>query len=154
MLRQAVNWGVTYWDTAHSYRWGKSEKGIGKYFEKYPGDRKKIFLVTKSGAWTKSGMTKDLEELLRALKEALDRADLFVHHAVTREPLSVRERMSSILDQLRDQDYLPFQRLFEPEEGRIGVVVAFLAILELIKGALVEVVQNEPLGPIYLKPAE
>ncbi|MDJ0656582.1 MAG: ScpA family protein [Xanthomonadales bacterium] len=96
----------------------------------------------------------DLEELLRALKEALDRADLFVHHAVTREPLSVRERMSSILDQLRDQDYLPFQRLFEPEEGRIGVVVAFLAILELIKGALVEVVQNEPLGPIYLKPAE
>ena len=52
MLRQAVKWGVTYWDTANSYEGGNSEMGIGKYFEKFPEDRKKIFLVTKSTAWT------------------------------------------------------------------------------------------------------
>ncbi len=60
MLRQAVQWGVTYWDTAPSYQWGKSEKGFGKYFGKYPQDRQKIFLVTKSDAWTTNGMTKEL----------------------------------------------------------------------------------------------
>ncbi len=81
MLRQAVKWGVTYWDTANSYRWGKSEKGIGKYFERYPGDRKKIFLVTKSGAWTKSGMTKDLEESLERMRT--DYVDLFFVHGIS-----------------------------------------------------------------------
>ena len=60
MLRQAVKWGVTYWDTAPSYSWGRSEAGFGKYLDKYPQDRKKIFLVTKSGAWTTNGMTRDL----------------------------------------------------------------------------------------------
>ena len=81
MLRQAVNWGVTYWDTAHSYRWGKSEKGIGKYFDRYPQDRKKIFLVTKSGAWTKNGMTKDLNESLERMRT--DYIDLFFVHAIS-----------------------------------------------------------------------
>ena len=52
LLKQAVKWGVTYWDTANSYEGGRSEKGIGKYFSRYPEDRKKIFLVTKSGAWS------------------------------------------------------------------------------------------------------
>ncbi len=81
MLRQAVKWGVTYWDTANSYRWGKSEKGIGKYFDKYPRDRSKIFLVTKSGAWTKSGMTKDLEESLDRMRT--DYVDLFFVHGIS-----------------------------------------------------------------------
>ena len=81
MLRQAVKWGVTYWDTANSYRWGKSEKGIGKYFDKYPRDRSKIFLVTKSGAWTKSGMTKDLEESLDRMRA--DYVDLFFVHGIS-----------------------------------------------------------------------
>jgi predicted aldo/keto reductase-like oxidoreductase len=81
MLRQAVKWGVTYWDTANSYRWGKSEKGIGKYFEKYPRDRNKIFLVTKSGAWTKRGMTKDLEESLDRMRT--DYVDLFFVHGIS-----------------------------------------------------------------------
>ena len=81
MLRQAVKWGVTYWDTAHSYRWGKSEEGVGKYFDKYPGDRKKIFLVTKSGAWTKNGMTKDLNESLERMQT--DYVDLFFVHGIS-----------------------------------------------------------------------
>ena len=57
VLRQAFNLGVTYWDTANTYMGGKSEKGIGKYLEKYPEDRKRIFLVTKSHAWTLSGLS-------------------------------------------------------------------------------------------------
>ena len=81
MLRQAVKWGVTYWDTAHSYRWGKSEKGVGKYFDRYPQNRKKIFLVTKSGAWTKNGMTKDLNESLERMQT--DYVDLFFVHGIS-----------------------------------------------------------------------
>ncbi|UCD83024.1 MAG: aldo/keto reductase, partial [Desulfobacterales bacterium] len=81
MLRQAVKWGVTYWDTAHSYRWGNSEEGIGKYFQKYPQDREKIFLVTKSGAWTKNGMTDDLNESLERMQT--DYVDLFLVHGIS-----------------------------------------------------------------------
>ena len=81
MLRQAVKWGVTYWDTAPSYQWGKSEKGFGKYFGKYPQDRQKIFLVTKSGAWTTKGMTKELNESLERMKT--DYIDLFFVHGIS-----------------------------------------------------------------------
>ena len=62
LLRQAVRLGINYWDTAHSYGGGGSEKGIGKYLGKYPEDRKKIFLVTKSGAWTLKSMTRQLNQ--------------------------------------------------------------------------------------------
>jgi predicted aldo/keto reductase-like oxidoreductase len=81
LLRQAFKWGVTYWDTAHSYRWGKSEEGIGKYLNKFPDDRKEIFLVTKSGAWTMSGMTDDLHESLERMQT--DYIDLFFVHGIS-----------------------------------------------------------------------
>ena len=81
MLKQAINWGVTYWDTAHSYGGGRSEKGIGKYFAKYPQDRQKIFLVTKSGAWSIKGMTRELDESLERMKT--DYVDLFFVHAIS-----------------------------------------------------------------------
>ncbi|MEJ5358099.1 MAG: aldo/keto reductase [Desulfobacterales bacterium] len=80
LLRQAVRWGVTYWDTANSYEGGNSELGIGKYFEKYPEDRKKIFLVTKSTAWTLKGMSDHLNLSLERMKT--DYVDLFFVHAV------------------------------------------------------------------------
>ncbi len=81
MLRQAVKWGVTYWDTAPSYSWGRSESGFGKYFAKYPQDRQKIFLVTKSGAWTIGGMTDDLNTSLDRMKT--DYIDLFFIHGIS-----------------------------------------------------------------------
>ena len=81
MLKQAINWGVTYWDTAHSYGGGRSEKGIGKYFAKYPQDRQKIFLVTKSGAWSIKGMTRELDESLERMQT--DYVDLFFVHAIS-----------------------------------------------------------------------
>jgi len=80
LLKQAVNWGVTYWDTAHSYSGGRSEKGIGKYFARYPQDRKKIFLVTKSGAWSIKSMSRDLAESLERMQT--DYADLFFVHGI------------------------------------------------------------------------
>jgi predicted aldo/keto reductase-like oxidoreductase len=81
MLRQAVKWGATYWDTAPSYRWGRSEEGFGKYLGKYPEDRKKIFLVTKSGAWTTKGMTRDLNASLNKMKT--DYIDLYFVHGIS-----------------------------------------------------------------------
>ncbi|MFZ0133155.1 MAG: aldo/keto reductase [Desulfobacterales bacterium] len=80
LLKQAVKWGVTYWDTANSYEGGRSEKGIGKYFEKYPEDRQKIFLVTKTGAWTTGGMTEHLDTSLERMQT--DVIDLFFVHGI------------------------------------------------------------------------
>jgi hypothetical protein len=80
VLRQAIKWGVTYWDTANSYYGGNSERQIGKYLGKYPEERKKIFLVTKSHAWTIDGMTRDLITSLERMKT--DYVDLFFVHSV------------------------------------------------------------------------
>jgi predicted aldo/keto reductase-like oxidoreductase len=81
LLKQAVKWGVTYWDTAHSYMGGRSEEGIGKYFARFPEDRQKIFLVTKSHAWNVSGMTRDLNNSLERMKT--DVIDLFFVHSIS-----------------------------------------------------------------------
>jgi len=81
MLRQAVKWGVTYWDTAHSYMGGNSEKRIGKYLMQYPQDRNRIFLVTKSYAWDDHGMEADLNQSLERMKT--DYVDLFLVHSVS-----------------------------------------------------------------------
>jgi segregation and condensation protein A len=94
-----------------------------------------------------------LKELLIVFKEALDRSTMFAHHHVRREPLSVRERMSNILVALQAERYVDFVRLFDPTEGRIGVTVTFLAILELLKESLVEVVQADEFGPIHVRAA-
>jgi len=94
-----------------------------------------------------------LQELLMAAKEAINRADMFSHHHVQMEPLSVRERMSRVLDSIGEIEFTAFSTLFTPEEGRMGVVVSLLAVLELIKESLIELVQSEPFAPIYIKAA-
>jgi len=96
----------------------------------------------------------ELRELLSALKDVISRAELFTHHHITRELLSVRERMSRIIGQLRENPFIEFHDLFSPEEGRMGVVVSFLALMELTREQLVDLVQNEPLGTIYIKVPE
>ncbi|HET6631221.1 MAG TPA: ScpA family protein [Rhodanobacteraceae bacterium] len=93
----------------------------------------------------------EMRELLLALKEVLHRADLFGNHAVRRETLSVRQRMGEVLSRLGDGQFHAFESLFTVSEGRLGVVVSFLAILELAKEHLVEIVQEQALAPIYLK---
>ncbi|AXS81754.1 MULTISPECIES: ScpA family protein [Marinobacter] len=93
----------------------------------------------------------DLREMLLALQGVLRRADLFTSHHVERERLSTRERMSAILSALQDDHFVTFESLFTAEEGRLGVVVTFLATLELVKEQLIEVVQAEVLGPIHVR---
>ncbi len=92
-----------------------------------------------------------LEELLVSMAEVLRRADMFESHQVTREALSTRERMSEVLERLKGGGFVPFVALFHVEEGRLGVVVTFMAVLELIKESLVELVQNEPFAPIHVR---
>jgi len=94
-----------------------------------------------------------LQEMLMAFKDVLQRADMFAHHHVNRERLSVRQRMSDILSSLRDAAFMEFVHLFRPEEGRMGVTVTFIAILELMKEGLIEIVQSEPYAPIHVRPA-
>ena len=93
----------------------------------------------------------DLGDMLNALRDVLGRAELFSHHQIQMEPLSVRERMTTIMDRLSRNPYMEFQYFFTPEEGRMGVVVAFLALMELTRERIVDIVQNEPMGQIYVK---
>ncbi len=93
----------------------------------------------------------DMREMLLALKDVLQRAELFTKHAVQREPLSVRQRMSELLSHIEDGQFHRFETLFTPEEGRLGVVVSFLAMLELAKEMLIQIVQEQPLAAIYVK---
>ncbi|MFN3963961.1 MAG: segregation and condensation protein A [Silanimonas lenta] len=93
----------------------------------------------------------ELREMLLALRDVLKRAELFSRHAIKREALSVRQRMGEVLGRLSADAFTGFTTLFEPAEGRLGVVVTFLAILELAKERLIEIVQEAPLSPIYVR---
>lgn len=93
----------------------------------------------------------DMRELMLALSDVLRRADMFTSHHVEKEKLSTRERMTQVLDNLRGRQFVPFVSLFTVSEGRLGVVVTFLAVMELIKESLVEMVQTEAFGPIHVK---
>ena len=93
----------------------------------------------------------ELREILIAFSDVLRRADMLTHHHIQREPLSVRERMSIVLGLLNDHPFVEFGRFFKPAEGRMGVVVTLLAILELMREQLIELVQNEPFAPIHLR---
>lgn len=92
-----------------------------------------------------------LEEILLSMAEVMRRNDLFESHQITREVLSTRERMSEVLERLKGGAFVPFVELFSVEEGKLGVVVTFMAILELVKESLIELVQNEPFAPIHVR---
>lgn len=94
-----------------------------------------------------------LDTLLKVFAEVLNRADMYTHHLIQREPLSMRERMSIVLEKVNADDFTDFTELFSAEEGRAGVIVSLLAILELLKNSLIDMVQNETNGPIYVKAA-
>lgn len=94
-----------------------------------------------------------LQSLLIAFKDVLQRVDINASHNVSRELLSVRERMSEVLSQLKGDKFVTFRNLFDVEEGRLGVVVTFLSILELCKEQMIDVVQSESFATIYIKPA-
>jgi segregation and condensation protein A len=92
-----------------------------------------------------------VEDLVMALADVFQRARMYSHHHVLAEPLSVRERMSSILVALEKDKYVEFTSLFAIDEGRRGVIVTFLAVLELVREMLIDLVQAKPLGPIHVR---
>jgi segregation and condensation protein A len=93
----------------------------------------------------------DMREILLALKDVLARADMFEEHEIQRETLSTRQRMADVLEKLNGTAFVPFITLFDASEGRLGVVVTFLAVMELTKESLVDLVQNEAFAPIHIK---
>ena len=95
--------------------------------------------------------TVTMQEMLVALKDVMARAQMFAHHQVQRERLSVRQRMSDVLGTLRTQSFVEFTQLFRPEEGRMGITVTFSAILELLREGLIEIVQAEQFAPIHVR---
>nr|WP_322095753.1 segregation/condensation protein A [Peristeroidobacter soli] len=95
-----------------------------------------------------------LKEMLDAFRDVLSRAEKFAHHHISRERLSQRERMTEILARLQTVAFFEFRQLFKPEEGRMGVTVTFIAILELMKEGLIEIVQAEAYAPIHVRTAQ
>ena len=95
-----------------------------------------------------------LEELSFALSEVMRRVEQSKAHLINFEQLSTRERMTEVLERMKNESFIEFCSLFKAEEGKIGVVVTFLAVLELLKDSLIEIVQSEELGPIYIKGIE
>jgi len=95
----------------------------------------------------------DLKDLVAAFQQVMQRASMYAHHHVQMESLSVRERMSSILARVNTSGFTAFSDLFTVAEGRMGVVVSFLAVLELVKESLIELTQSEPFAPIHVKAA-
>jgi segregation and condensation protein A len=95
----------------------------------------------------------ELKELIAAFQDVMKRASMYAHHHVQMESLSVRERMSSVLSKVNSTHFTSFMDLFTVEEGRMGVVVSFLAILELVKESLIDLTQAEPYAPIHVKAA-
>lgn len=94
-----------------------------------------------------------MEELMRAFRDVLKRSALTAHHHIQREPLSVRERMTNILSKLQESQFCKFESLFSLEEGKLGVVVSFMAILELVKQSMIQITQTEAYSPIHISVA-
>ena len=92
-----------------------------------------------------------LREMLLAFREVATRSQMFAHLHVQREPLSVRERMSSVLAALEQGDFVDFMQLFDAAEGRTGVTVTFVAILELLREGLIDIVQTEAMAPLHVR---
>lgn len=95
-----------------------------------------------------------LQEMIDAFREVVTRAAMFEHHHVQRERLSVRARMTDVLAAVAENSFMEFTRLFRPEEGRMGVTVTFMAILELVREGLLDLVQTEPYGPLHVRSAQ
>ena len=95
----------------------------------------------------------EMRDLMKALGDVMQRAENYAHHHIQMEPLSVRERMSVVLSSVKSESFIEFTSLFSIEEGRRGVVVTLLAILELLKQSLIELIQTEMFGPIHVKAA-
>ncbi|MBS0350198.1 MAG: segregation/condensation protein A [Proteobacteria bacterium] len=92
-----------------------------------------------------------LTDLQRALQEVLNRAKLFTKHQINVETLSIRERMIDILNKIDQINYIEFKHFFRIKEGPMGVVVTLIAILELVRQSVIELVQTDTYHSIFIK---
>ena len=126
-------------------------------FDERPRLDRELFLVSadfEDHAPVKVESRASLNDLVVAFRNVLDRSHKNRHFEVGHERLTVREKMTSILERVQSGELLRFEELFDPEEGRFGLVVCFMAILELTRDSMLIVVQNEPFAPIHLKSIE
>jgi segregation and condensation protein A len=93
----------------------------------------------------------NMQELLYALSDVLKRVDMIQSHQVSFETITVREAMSYVLNLINAEEFTEFKNLFQPEAGRQGVIVTFLALLELLRECMIELVQSEPFAPIHVR---
>lgn len=104
-----------------------------------------------SAVLTKPEPTAELPDLLQAFQALLQRLNRQQAHQITKESLTVRERMRDILTRLSTQDFCTFEGLIDWAEGRRGLVVSFIAVLELLKQSMITAVQTDLFAPLYLK---
>ncbi|HIG64322.1 MAG TPA: segregation/condensation protein A [Methyloprofundus sp.] len=129
-------------------------KKAAEDLEEMPRMERDIFIATVDTSTVnvhKCQPEVQLQDIVLALQSVLKRVDQLSHHIITKEPLSVRERMALIMGRLEDTSSFLFTRLFTQQEGKAGVVVTFLAILELSKGELIEILQAEPFGELRVR---
>nr|WP_210330328.1 ScpA family protein [Aliikangiella sp. G2MR2-5] len=93
----------------------------------------------------------ELRDILSALKDVLQRAEMFTHHHIQKETLSIREKMGHVLAIVSTDNFTDFVSLFRVEEGRMGIIVTFMAIMELTKESMIELVQSEAYAPIHVR---
>lgn len=129
-------------------------KQAAEELDQLPRVERDIFACTIDTSTVQQGQINhpdvQLKEILLAFQDVLKRASNLTHHQITKEPLSVRERMATILANLEGEDSLLFSQLFIRKEGRHGVVVTFLAVLELSKERLIDIIQSEPFAEIRI----
>lgn len=92
-----------------------------------------------------------LPDILAAVRDVIERARLYSEHQIERETLSIRERMTIVLSKVKADEFIDIGKLFTHEEGRMGVVVTLIAILELVRQSLIELTQSQPYAPVYVK---
>lgn len=128
-------------------------RNAAEYMDELPRLGRDTHLVAAEVSWQvqKPLPVLELPALLAALADILRRTELSTDHVISREPLSVRERMGRILSFLSTRAYVDFRSLFDGKEGRQGVVVSFLALLELLKEMLIEIVQVDSYGVIHVR---
>ncbi len=129
-------------------------KQVAEALDEIPRLGRDVFEISVLAPYAKAVQVQPkgtLDDLISAMRDVMARAEMFSHHHVQMEPLSVRERMSMILTALNGERFVAFTSLFTAAEGRRGAIVTLLAVLELIKDSLVELVQTQPFGPIHIK---
>lgn len=129
-------------------------KQVAEHLDKLPRLERDTFMVTIDTSQLvveKPHPTVSLKELLLALTDVLKRVEFQANHQIKMDSLSVREKMSHILAKTQGESHFLFSELFDLREGRLGIVVTFLALLELLKESLIEFIQTTAFAPIYLK---